>query len=307
MQVPQRLGEVGLSADRQAREQLLPVLAGDVPAGRLPAVVGPPGTVRPAPQPAVLPVLEPRFQQEPGLGLDIPGDLQVEVIVRRPEVAEVAQVPAFLHAAAVIRHRKAGMAAPLHREDVYGEIEYGYAEDVARHVLDDGLVVGDDLAVVDPEVVVQVVRIVAGGVGALFDLVGPVGVEPHDIAVEEPFVVADAALPDLPLARLHIVLHAVPDHDVRGVFQPGIGIGLGIDVRRRGQEVRGQHLVMGVVPQPAGRQFDVAVLELGASGQLQRAVAEHVFDGLRIVFDQRQFGRVGRGAGPARSAERTLG
>ena len=74
------------------------------------------------------------------------------------------------------------------------------------------------------------------------DLEGPVGVERDEFAVEESFLVLGAALPDLPFAGIHVVLHAVPDHDVRLVLQPGIGIGLGIDVRRRREEVRGQHL-----------------------------------------------------------------
>ena len=301
MQVPERLGEVGLSAHRQAGDHFLPVPAGHVPAGRLPAEPGLPRAARRAPDPAVLPVLDPLFQQEPGLGLDVPGDFHVEELVRRPVVAQVAQVPAFLHAAAVVRHRKPGLPAALHREDVHGQVDHRDAQDVARHVPDDRLVLGDDLCLVDLEVVVQVVRVVAGGVGAVLEFEGPVGVEPHDLAVEEPLLVLGAAVPDLPLARLHVVLHAVPDHDVRGVLQPGIGVGLGIDVRRRGQEVRRQQLGVGVEPQAPGRQPDVAVLQLGVLGHHQGAVAEHVLDVVRIVLDHRQVGRIGLGAGRARS------
>ena len=304
MQVLDRLGEVALAAHRQAGDHFLPVPGGHVPAGRLPAEAGPPGAARRAPDPAVLPVLEPLFQQEPGLGLDVPGDFHVEVLVRRPVVAQVAQVPAFLHAAAVVGHRKPGLPAALHREDVHGEVDHRYAQDVARHVPDDRLVLGDDLRLVDLEVVVQVVRVVAGGVGAVLELEGVVGVEPDDLAVEEPLLVLGAALPDLPLARLHVVLHAFPDHDVRGVLQPGIGVGLGIDVRRRGQEVCGQQLGVGVEPQPPGRQPQVAVLQLGVLGHHQGAVAEHVLDVVRVVLDHRQVGRIGLGAGCARSRSR---
>ena len=150
----------------------------------------------------------------------------------------------------------------------------------------------------------QVVRVVAGGVGAVLELEGVVGVEPDDLAVEEPLLVLGAALPDLPLARLHVVLHAFPDHDVRGVLQPGIGVGLGIDVRRRGQEVRGQQLGVGVEPQPPGRQPQVAILQLGVLGHHQGAVAEHVLDVVRVVLDHRQVGRIGLGAGRARSRAR---
>ena len=217
----------------------------------------------------------------------------------RSKYSFVAQVPALLHAAAVVRYRKAGVPAALHREDVYGEIEDRYAEYVRRRVPDDRLVVGDDLRFAQSEIVVQVVRVVAGGVGALLDFEGPVGVEPDEFAVEEPLLVLGAALPDLSLARLHVVLHAIAHHDVHVVLQPRVGVGLGIDVRRRGQEVRGQQLVIGVISQPAGRQLDVAVLQLGASDHLQRAVAEYVFDGVCVVIDHRQIRRIGRGAGPA--------
>ena len=111
MQVLQRLGEVALPADRQVRDHFLPVPGGHVPAGRRPVEASPPRAARRAREPAVLPVLDPLSQQEPGLGLDVRGGLHVEVLVRRPVVAQVAQVPAFLHAAAVVRHREPGLPA----------------------------------------------------------------------------------------------------------------------------------------------------------------------------------------------------
>ena len=144
----------------------------------------------------------------------------------------------------------------------------------------------------------QVVRIVAGGIGTVVDLEGPVGVERDEVAVEEPLVVLGAALPDLPFAGIHVVLHAVPDHDVRLVLQTGIGIGLGIDVRRGGQEVRGQQIGGGVEQEPPGRQLDVAVRQLGAPDKRHRGIGEYVLDAVRIVIQRRQAGRIGLGAWP---------
>ena len=190
----------------------------------------------------------------------------------------------------------------LHREYVDRKIDYRDAQDVAGHVPDHRLVVWGDLRLAHFQIVVEVVRVVAGGIGALVDLEGPVGVERDELAVEESFLVLGAALPDLPFPCIHVVLHAVPDHDVHIVLQPGIGIGLGIDVRRGGQEVRGQQIGVGVEQEPTGRQLDVAVRQLGAPDKRHRGIGKYVLDAIRVVIQRRQAGRIGLGAGPARPA-----
>ena len=125
MKVLQRLGVGGLSSQRKSGKDLLPVPGRKIPTRRLPAEFGLPGTAHRTPEPAILSILYPIFQQEPGLGFNVAREFEIQVFVRRPEVPYVAKVTAFPLAVSVTWYSEPRVPAPFYGKDIRGKIKTG--------------------------------------------------------------------------------------------------------------------------------------------------------------------------------------